>query len=335
MRWLAVGGMAYLSWMLVAPFIPALVFGFALAMVGDPTYVWINKKLRNGNLAALVTVVLICLTLVLPMIFLVQVFVAEAMDAMNSLERQQEWAEARRAIEANAYWGSMMHWMGERFDLPKEIAQLSRGLVQWASTLPSTILTSSAWAITQMATMVVVLFYFLRDQESMLENLRWVLPLEAEETERLFQKITETIRVSLYGKVVVSLIQGGLGGIIFWCLSLPAPVFWGFVMALVSVVPVLGAFVIWVPAALILLAEGHWGQAAILTVWGVLIVNPVDNFLGPVLVGSRLKLHTLVIFFSVIGGLAAFGASGIILGPIIASVGVGLFDMQKNRLKQT
>ena len=233
----------------------------------------------------------------------------------------------RNALEHSTLFGSLLRWLDSRLDLAKEAAQLARGTMQWLSTLTSSIVSGSAWAITQIATMIIVLFYFLRDQESILVNLRSLVPLSEKETDRLFARITETIRISLYGKVVVACIQGGLGGLIFWWLDLPAPAFWGFVMALLSVLPVLGAFVIWAPAAVALALQGQWGRALLLTAWGILIVHPVDNFLGPVLVGTKLHLHTLLIFFSVIGGLAAFGASGVVLGPVTVALAVSLFDI--------
>ena len=102
-------------------------------------------------------------------------------------------------------------------------------------------------------------------------------------------------------------------------------------MALLSVLPVLGAFVIWVPAAALLALQGQWGKALILVAWGFVIVHPVDNFLGPVLVGTKLHLHTLFIFFSVIGGLAAFGAAGIVLGPVTVAVAISLYAIRQQR----
>ena len=110
---------------------------------------------------------------------------------------------------------------------------------------------------------------------------------------------------------------------------MPAPAFWGFVMALLSVLPVLGAFVIWLPAAIILIVQGFWARALVLTAWGILIVHPVDNFLGPVLVGTRLQIHTLLIFFSVLGGMAAFGVSGIVLGPVIVAVAIAVYEVRE------
>ena len=135
------------------------------------------------------------------------------------------------------------------------------------------------------------------------------------------------IKVSLGGKLVVASIQGTLGGLMFGWLGLPAPIFWGCVMAALSVFPLIGAFVVWVPAAMIFALQGDWRHAAILTAWGVLIIHPVDNLLGPVLVGSTLRMHTLLTFFSVIGGLAAFGVSGVVLGPVTVAVVAGLMEL--------
>jgi predicted PurR-regulated permease PerM len=275
----------------------------------------------------------ICLTLVVPVIFLAQVLLHEAVQGISTISGERGFGDLRNTLEHSSLIGPLLRWLDSRMDLPKEAAQIARGTMQWLSTLTSSIISGSAWAITQIATMIIILFYFLRDQESILVNLRLLVPLSEKETDRLFARIAETIRFSLYGKIVVACIQGGLGGLIFWWLHLPAPAFWGFVMALLSLLPVLGAFVIWVPAAVALAAQGHWGRALLLTGWGILIVHPVDNFLGPVLVGTRLHLHTLFIFFSVIGGLAAFGASGIVLGPVTVAIAISLFEMWRSRRK--
>jgi len=112
-------------------------------------------------------------------------------------------------------------------------------------------------------------------------------------------------------------VQGLLGGLMFWWLGLPAPLLWGLVMALLAVVPVLGAFIVWIPAALFLALEGEWLRALLLAGWGMLVVGTIDNLLRPVLVGRRLKLHTVPAFLSVVGGLMLFGAVGLLLGPML------------------
>ena len=117
----------------------------------------------------------------------------------------------------------------------------------------------------------------------------------------------------------------------FWWLGLPAPLLWGVVMALLAVVPVLGAFVVWIPAALFLAMEGSWGKALILTVWGAVVVGTIDNLLRPFLVGKRLKLHTILAFISVVGGLILFGPAGLILGPVALTVTTVLLEIWRSR----
>jgi predicted PurR-regulated permease PerM len=117
----------------------------------------------------------------------------------------------------------------------------------------------------------------------------------------------------------------------FWWLGLPTPLVWGMVMALLAVVPILGAFVVWIPAAVFLALEGHWAKALILTGWGGIVIALIDNLLYPVLVGERLRLHTLLVFIAILGGLTLFGASGLILGPVVLAVTLALVDVWRWR----
>jgi predicted PurR-regulated permease PerM len=117
----------------------------------------------------------------------------------------------------------------------------------------------------------------------------------------------------------------------FWWLGLPAPLLWGLIMGALAIVPVLGAFVIWIPAALFLALEGQWGRAVILAVWGTIVVGGIDNLLYPILVGNRLKLHTIPTFIAIVGGLIVFGASGVILGPVTLTATVLLLERWRAR----
>jgi predicted PurR-regulated permease PerM len=149
--------------------------------------------------------------------------------------------------------------------------------------------------------------------------------------DQLFGRVGETIYATIYGTLAVSCLQGLLGGLMFWWLGLSAPLLWGVVMALLAVVPVLGAFVVWIPAALFLALEGSWGKALILTLWGMIVVGTIDNLLRPILVGNRLKLHTVLAFMSVVGGLILFGPAGLILGPVALTVTTVLLEIWPSR----
>jgi predicted PurR-regulated permease PerM len=179
-----------------------------------------------------------------------------------------------------------------------------------------------------------LLFYFLRDRRSALDALRALSPLTRSEMDHLFARLDDTVHATIYGTLAVAMVQGLLGGLMFWWLGLPAPWLWGVVMGLLAVVPVLGAFIVWIPAALFLALEGSLGKALILTLWGTVVVGTIDNLLQPILVGRRLRLHTVLAFIAVVGGLMLFGASGLILGPLILATTQVLLEIWSARTRQ-
>jgi predicted PurR-regulated permease PerM len=143
--------------------------------------------------------------------------------------------------------------------------------------------------------------------------------------------VADTIHATIFGTLAVAAVQGALGGLVFWWLGLPAPILWGAVMGLLAIVPVLGAFVVWLSAAIFLASSGQWGKAVFLTLWGTVVVGLIDNLLYPILVGKRLRLHTVPVFFAIVGGLAVFGAAGVILGPVILALTDAILEIWRRR----
>jgi predicted PurR-regulated permease PerM len=135
----------------------------------------------------------------------------------------------------------------------------------------------------------------------------------------------------VHGSLGVAAIQGLMGGVMFWILGLPSALFWGVVMGLFAIVPVLGTFVVWAPAAAFLALHGEWWRAAILLGWGAVAIGLIDNLLYPTLVGSQLRLHPVLVFFSVLGGIGLYGAAGVILGPLTLVVTIALVDIWRRR----
>lgn len=326
----AVAGLVlvYLCWRMLVPFLAALSWALALALIVQPVYAWLLRKGVHRTVAALAIIVLIGLAVLGPVAALAGALAKEAAGLVGRVSNDVAMQHVRETIEKNRLAGPIFRWLDSRFDLPTEAMQLARSVAGWASGTVSSVLTGSMWVLTQIAVALFVLFYFLRDGELILRKIRLLVP--SRDLDVFFGKITQMIRVSLGGKLVVSAIQGTLGGLMFGWLGLPAPIFWGTVMAVLSIFPVLGAFIVWAPVAVVLAIEGDWWHALILTGWGVLIVNPVDNLLGPVLVGTTLKMHTLLVFFSIVGGLAAFGPSGVVLGPVIVAAAAAFAEMAEN-----
>jgi predicted PurR-regulated permease PerM len=309
---------------MLAPFLLALCWALALAIIAKPVYAWMTRKWCGQNLAAVLTVVVVAAVVIVPIGFLVGALSREAFDVANRLASDTNWRDLESAMERGRVLGPAFRWLDSEIDLPKAALDAAgaaaRTVSQWASSL----IAGSMRLLTQIGVTLFVLFYFLRDEESILSKLQPLVPLPAEIRDTVFLRISQTIRVSLGGKLVVSLIQGFLGGLLFLFLGLPAPVFWGLMMAVLSVFPIVGAFVVWAPVALMYAMAGDWWHALLVLGWGVLIIHPVDNLLGPLLVSTTLRLHTLLMFFSIIGGLAAFGGAGLVLGPMAMAVAVAL-----------
>jgi predicted PurR-regulated permease PerM len=176
-----------------------------------------------------------------------------------------------------------------------------------------------------------VLFYFVRDRRLVTDGLRQFVPLADHETRLVFARVVDTVHATVFGALAVAAVQGFMGGLMFWVLGLPAPLLWGTVMAVLATIPVMGTFVIWAPAAVVLLLEGQWVRALILAAWGALAIGLIDNLLYPVLVGNRLRLHPLPVFFSIVGGIFLFGAAGVILGPLTLALADALLEIWRRR----
>ena len=149
---------------------------------------------------------------------------------------------------------------------------------------------------------IFVLFFLLREDRSMLRRAAVVLPLRPDQVRRLFALVKETLRAIVYGTLAMAAIRGTLTGLAFWFLGLTSPVVWGLLASLLAVLPVVGTTLVWLPATSMLLLSGHWIKGVILLIWGIAVVHPVDNVLRPYLIGERVKLSTLYVFFALVGG---------------------------------
>jgi predicted PurR-regulated permease PerM len=168
--------------------------------------------------------------------------------------------------------------------------------------------------------MLYLLFFLLRDGRALAARIREAIPLDAEHKDQLAQKFTTVIRATVKGNIVVAASQGALGGLIFWLLDIQGPVMWGVLMAFLSLLPAVGASLIWGPVAIYFLATGATGQAAILTAYGIGVIGLVDNLLRPLLVGKDTKMPDYVVLISTLGGMALFGLTGFVIGPVIAAL---------------
>ena len=322
----------WLCYRLIAPFLPALTWALALGTFFMPAHCWVEGKLKWPNLAALVSVALIASLVVAPVLLLGDRLIEEAIKGAALLQETFRSGEWRQTLRANRFAAPVTQLLDQL--TPADLIERVR---TWTVDAGASRVRGWIWDIVTILIAFYLLFYFLRDRRLAAEAFRDLSPLSTADTDLLLQRTADAIYATLYGTVAVAVVQGALGAAIFWWLDLPAPLLWGLVMGLLAIVPVLGAFIIWVPTALFLALSGDWGKAVTLALWGAVVIGGIDNLLYPMLVGERLKLHTVPAFIAIVGGLIVFGPSGLLLGPVVVTVTLFAIEILRARIppKQT
>ncbi|HEY9058581.1 MAG TPA: AI-2E family transporter, partial [Aurantimonas sp.] len=270
---------------------------------------------------------IVALLVAAPAIFVVERLVEQAAASASLVQAKLRSGAIQQLLDDQPNIAPIGRWIEQQIDLPAMMANLA----SWLSNAGAAFARNSAAQVIELVLTFYLLFYFLRDQATARRFLTERLPLTNADTGRLFKRVVDTIHATVYGTIAVAAIQGILGGLIFSFLGLPTPLLWGLVMGLLSIVPVLGAFIVWIPAAIFLAINGDLGKAAILAVWGAAVVGSIDNILRPIFVGDRLRLHTVPAFISMIGGLVLFGMAGLILGPLAVTITILLIEIWAER----
>jgi predicted PurR-regulated permease PerM len=317
----------YLCFRLVVPFVAALAWALALAVLFHPLQRWLETKIKRANLTATITVFIVGLVVVLVAALVGERLVAEAVKGVTFIRARVESGDWTRVLELHPFLAPVGRWIENNTDFSDTL----KGVASWLTTKGASILQGSVMKVISLLLTFYFLFFFLRDRRKALQAIRSLSPLPEAAMDRLFRRVVDTIHATLYGTLTVAAVQGTLGGLMFWWLGLPAPVLWGIVMGLLAVVPVLGAFIVWIPAAIFLAMDGSWGKAIVLTLWGSIVVGGIDNVLYPMLVGNRLNMHTVVAFVALVGGLLVLGPSGLILGPVAVAITTSLLEYWRVR----
>ena len=307
------------------PFLGAITWALTLAILFSPLHVRVEKIIKHPNFAALVSTAIVVIVVVAPAAFVVERLITEAASGILSLQARVESGKLQALLDSHPALAPLGLWIDKQVDLPSIITAAAT----WLSNLGAVFVKGSLLQAVEVFITFYLLFYFLRDRLAAKTMIIAWLPLTPPETEQLLQRVAETVHAIVYGTLAVAAVQGTLGGLMFWVLGLPTPLLWGLVMGLLSIVPVLGAFVVWIPATILLILDGSWLRALILAVWGGIVVGGIDNVLRPMFVGNRLRLHTIPAFVSIIGGLLLFGAPGFILGPLAATMTMLFVELWK------
>jgi predicted PurR-regulated permease PerM len=315
------------------PFFGAILWGTILAILFAPLYRRLVDFLKQRRtVAALATVTIVLLIVILPLTLIGGLLVQEGLGVYEKFQA----GDLNPGRYFQQVLGVLPAWVNnliERFGLTNFGAiqeKLSTGVVQGGQFVAAKALNigqNTFDFIVNLAIVLYLLFFLLRDGDDLARRIRTAIPLHAHQQRELFNSFTTVIRATVKGNVVVAIVQGALGGLIFWFLGVHAAVLWAVVMAFLSLLPAVGSALVWLPVAIYFLVTGATWQGIVLIAFGVLVIGLVDNVLRPILVGKDTKIPDYVVLISTLGGMAIFGLNGFVIGPVIAAMFMAVWDI--------
>lgn len=322
-------GVIVLCWMIALPFLSAIVGAITLAVVTYRPYRWLEARVKHPTLAAGLGVIAVTLSIITPAFFLVEELARQVLGGVNVLLTGVPQQRLANLLSLHPAIASRLQTAAKQINL----GQGSQNIASYVASHLAGVVGNTFGAFTQLVIMIFILFFLYRDHRLATASLRAILPLDNSEKDLLLTRTNDTIHATAFGRVAVAAVQGLFSGLAFWVLGIDSPLFWGIITVLVAIVPAVGASLIWIPVAIYLALTGHWVKAGLLLAWGGLVVSTIDNFLYPVLVGSRLQQHTVMVLISVIGAIALFGFPGLIIGPVLLTLAKTMLELWAQRTK--
>jgi predicted PurR-regulated permease PerM len=315
---------------MIRMFLLTILLAAIFAAVARPLYLQVEKGFRGySGLASAFTILLLLVLVITPLTLLAG---AVASEALRVAENVRPWIDARIA-QPSLLDDAIRRLPYFEYVEPHRAEIMKRGAEAVGAV--GTFLANSVSAATRGTVLfffhffllLYTMFFFLKDGPRMLQATMLYLPLAEEDKEQMLDRFTSVTRATLKGTLVIGVAQGGLAGLAFWVAGIDGVIFWTTLMIVLSIIPGIGAAVVWVPAVILLAAQGAVAQGLGLALFCALVVGTVDNVLRPRLVGRDTKMHDLLILFSTLGGLFFFGATGFIIGPILAALFITVWEM--------
>jgi predicted PurR-regulated permease PerM len=332
----------YLLYQILSPFLTSILWAILLAVIFYPLFQRLQRLLKKSEiLCAMTMTVLLTFVIVLPFGLLTVSLANEVVGIYHWVEemvktgRLQTYLEQIKEIPA-------LQWIWGRLNQYGDISQINPTdfLLKNLQQVSTFLFNQTSKVIKGLSTFVIgffftllSLYYLFKDGEHLFERIKDVIPLPSIERDLLIHRFKDMVYATIYGGILIAIIQGILGGIIFWILGISSPILWGTAMALLSFIPIGGTALIWVPAAILLFVQGAFLKGIILLFLGIFGISMADNFLRPLFISARTKVHPLLLFFTVLGGIQVFGLIGLVLGPLIATLCLTLIEIYIQGIK--
>jgi predicted PurR-regulated permease PerM len=323
--------LGYLTYLILRPFLTPIGWAFVFSIVFFPMHRFLLRFLKWDSLAAAATAVMVCVLILGPFSYFTYLLTAE----LSNVSVQPVNIKGMTKILTHPAIAPALKKGLAFLDLSQ--SQLQASLVKAISNAGQKLLEyipgglgDVAGAAVHFALMAFALFFFLRDGPQFLARIGDFVPFSTKNKERLTVQVKDIVVSTIYGGIIVAIIQGLIGGLIFALLSIHSPVLWGIGISIASFLPIVGASIVWVPAVIFLLIKGALLKAVILGIVGAFGISMVDNIMRPVIMRGRLRMPLLAIFFSVLGGIEVFGLIGLVMGPLVLAVFVSVVDILRD-----
>jgi predicted PurR-regulated permease PerM len=317
--------LAYLVYLVFRPFLAPLAWAVVMAVVAYPVYTRLARRCGR-TLAAAVSTLGVTLIIIVPTVLVTGAFIRQGVEAVQVVQQQ---IQSGHFAWVNDLWLRIQ----EKFpdpnpsDLATVIHRYADAGAAYLATRLGTVLRNTAVFLFDLTVIILSMFYFFRDGDAIVARLRQVLPFDQAHRDRMIDDARDLIFASVTSSLVAAVAHGVLGGLAFGLTGIHAPIFWGVMMGFFSLVPVVGSALIWVPAAISLMVNGHIGMGIVLMIFCGVIVGLVDNIIRPWMISDRAQMGGLVVFISVLGGISVFGMLGVVLGPIVVAAGASMLDL--------
>ncbi len=325
---------AFLAVVILKSFISPILGAIVLSYVTYPIYKWLSIKLNRKTVSAILTIALILILITIPVIFAANALSKEIFVGYLMVKKYLVSVPEAAKCGANAVCG-ILNALG--FSEPSFITFFSDSLGKATALVFNSLtayLISLPRIIVNLFISVFLTYYLLKDGDKLTSYVKSVLPIKPVNQDLFIRRFNDVTFAVVYGNIIVAVIQGILTSLGFFLLGVPSPLVWGIVTVLTSLIPFLGAYVVWLPAAILLIASGNSAgdggmvlRGVILIFYGFFLISSVDNILKPKLIGSRANLHPALVLLGVMGGLATFGVIGIIIGPVIIALAASIIEM--------
>ncbi|MEK6983169.1 MAG: AI-2E family transporter [Nanoarchaeota archaeon] len=334
-----------LAFYMTKPFLTALITGAMIAYLSYPLYKKVVLYIKNKNIASLIVSILVVLLITLPFFIVIGIVFNEAYSTYNSLSKHtlgtnflKVVCDVKNGSICNAIKSFVGYLPKDNLDyylqitIEKITGFLIASISKFLASIPSILI--------NFFVMIFVVYYLLKDGEIIVARIKKILPLKKSHRQHVFERFHDVTYAVFYGNILIAILQGILGGIGFYALGVPSPVLWGFVMFLFALIPYFGTAVIWLPASLNFIFTGYLQSDNSSVIKGIVLIfygiflSSIDNILKPKLVGTRAKVHPILVLLGVLGGLNLFGIIGLILGPVMLALLMTFVDIYEEEKKE-